>query len=167
MSTKKELILDEKGEAYGVKFTFDNGNAFAADLTELPPAIYQRLAVHGLSQKLGDSYAGASGKGMSNDDIEQGVIDLYTALQNGSFGTGRTSTGGKLYLAFTRWAMENGKTVAEASDVFRAMSDDDKKELRKAAPIKAELAKIEAERAEALAAAADEADADDLTAKYF
>ena len=167
MSTKKELIVNENAEATGVRFTFDNGNDFAARIEDLPEAMVQRLAVHGLSQKLGDSYAGASGKGMSFDDIEQGVRDLFAALKTGSFGTGRTSTGGKLYLAFTRWAMENGKTVAEASDVFRVMSDDDKKELRKAAPIKAELAKIEAERAEALAAAADEADADDLTAKYF
>jgi hypothetical protein len=167
MTTKKEIILNDVNEANGIRFTFDNGNTFDADVDSLPEAMVHRLAVHGLSQKLGDSYAGATGKGMTSDDVEQGVRELYAALKSGSFGTGRTSTGGKLFVAFTRWAMENGKTVAEAADAFRDLSDEDKKELRKAAPIKAHLAAIEAERAEALAKAADDSDADDLTAKYF
>lgn len=167
MSTKKELTINDNAEATGVRFTFGNGNTFEAMIADLPEVMIQRLAVHGLSQKLGDSYAGATSKGMSDDDIEQGVVDLFNAIRSGSFGTGRTATGGKLLVAFTRWAMDNGKSVAEACEAFKALSDEDKKDLRKAAPIKAKLAEIEAERAEALAAAADEADADDLTAKYF
>jgi hypothetical protein len=166
MSTKKELMLNDVNEANGIRFSFDNGEVFEADIDALPEAMIHRLAVHGLSQKLGDSYAGAKGKGMTDDDIAQGVRDLYAALKAGSFGTGRTSTGGKLLDAFIRWAADAGKKADEAREAFNALDDDAKKELRKAAPIKAKLAEIEAERAEALARAVSDDD-DDLTAKYF
>ena len=69
MSTKKELIVNENAEATGVRFTFDNGETFPADLHALPEAMIYRLAVHGLSQKLGDSYAGAKGKGIISPDL--------------------------------------------------------------------------------------------------
>lgn len=168
MSTKKDLIVNDANEVIGVKFTFGNGNELETYLSDYNEAMQYRLGVHGMSQKLGDSYANASGKGWTDDDIEATVRDLHAALMSGQFGTGRTGTGGKLLEAFIRWAADMGKGADEAREAFAAMDKKAKDELRKAAPIKAKLAEIEAERAEAAAKLASDTDDDeDLTEKYF
>ena len=161
----KSLIDNDAGEAVGVSFDFTNGNTFEAEVADLPEAMITRLAIHGLSQKLGDSYAGAKQKGLSVDECEAGVRALWAALKAGQFGTGRTSAGGKLLEAFIRWAVDSGRTADEAKEAFADLTDDQKKELRKAAPIKAALAQIEAERAAAAAKVA-EGDETDLTALF-
>lgn len=162
----KTLIDNDAGEVIGVRFEFANGNTFDAIVAELSEASIMRLAVHGAAQKLGDSYAGAKGKGLSVDECEAGVRDLWAALKAGQFGLARSGVGGKLLEAFIRWAVETGKTAAEARETFGELSKEQKAELRKAAPIKAKLAEIEAERAEALAAAAGDDDATDLEALF-
>ena len=165
--TKKALILDDEGKiVVGARFTFDNGNELEALLSALPSEMIDRYAVHGILQQLGDSYAGAAKKGWTAADIEARVTELWTAAKSGAFGTGRTSTGGKLLEAFIRWAVDLGKTAEEAREAFADLDEDQKKELRKAAPIKAKIAEIDAEAAERAAAQAEASD-EDLTAKYF
>lgn len=159
----KTIIDNDAGEAIGVAFEFTNGNMHEFEIAELPEAMITRLAIHGWAQKGGDSYAGAAQKGMSVDECEAGVLALWAALKSGQFGTSRTA-GGKLLEAFIRWAVDTGRTADEAKTAFADLTDDQKKELRKAAPIKAKLADIEAERAAAAAKVAegDETDLESL-----
>ena len=169
MATKiadKTLITDEEGTVIGQRFEFTNGNVFEALLEDLPAEMVERCAILGLGAKLGDSYAGAATKGQTVDECEAGVRAIWAALKAGSFGAGRTATGGKLFEAFARWAVDEGKTRDEAREAFDALSEDQKKDLRKATPIKAKIAEIDAENAARAAAAAEESD-EDLTAKYF
>ena len=51
-----------------VTFEFANGEQVVARLDALTPEMVKRLAIHGLSQKMGDSYARAAGAG---DAIEK------------------------------------------------------------------------------------------------
>lgn len=55
---KFALCKKKKGET-GVSFAFANGRAVEVLLSEIPESLHVALAVHGLTQKGGDSYAGA------------------------------------------------------------------------------------------------------------
>lgn len=52
--TKKNVNVDDRS----VSFTYADGGLRVYSLEELTPAMVTRLALHGLAQKLGDSYAG-------------------------------------------------------------------------------------------------------------
>ena len=52
---KAVKTVDE--EARSVSIDFSNGESVSLSMDEVPEAIQNRLALHGLSQKLGDSYA--------------------------------------------------------------------------------------------------------------
>ena len=160
---ERELIMNDAGETVGWRFTFTNGNVFEADVADLSEAILFRYAVHGVGQKLGDSYAGAKTKGLTVDECEAGIRELWKASLNGNFNLSRT-VGGKLLEAFIRVATAAGSSEGEARELFATCDDDTKAELRKVPQIKAALAEIEAERAKAAADAADDAGEFDLTA---
>lgn len=167
----KTLLLDDAGQPNGVRFEFTrslNGQALEWNFNDLSPEMQFRAGVHGISQKGGDSYANAKGNALTDEDIKNGLDNIWSSITtNEKWNQGRTSSGGELFTAFTRFAMENGKTVAEAADTFREMEDDDKKELRKHPKIKKHLADIAKEKADAAEKLADDSDAEDLIAKFF
>ena len=62
MSEKVKVAEKSVNEEVGsVEIAFTNGESLTATLEELPEDIVKRLALHGLSQKLGDSYASVKG----------------------------------------------------------------------------------------------------------
>lgn len=162
MATKSQIadreLITVNGEVVGVRFTFANGNVFEVDARDLDTAMQFRYCVHGIGQKLGDTYAGAKTKGWTVDDCEAAVRELWKASCEGNFTVSR-SAGGKLLEAFIRVAVASGSTADEARELFATYDDDTKAELRKVPQIKAALAEIEAERAaKAAEDAADEGD---------
>ena len=151
---KKVLIED------GVRFDFSNGTSIDALLTGIPFEIKERLAIHGLSQKLGDSYASAGDKGWSVQDCADTMAEVLRNLQDGVWSAAGGSGVNILAEALARLS---GKTVEEAVEVIGRMTDDQVKVIAKRPDVKAEVAKIKAERAEARAKTAPEsADFDDL-----
>lgn len=60
-------------------FTFANGHTLAVNLSDIPATIQQRLVLHGLGQKIGDSYAGV--KGIVDDAIEnaEAIVEMLKA----------------------------------------------------------------------------------------
>lgn len=146
MSTKKET----NAEAGTVTWTFDDGTQTVFELAKCSADIQKRLALHGASQKGGDSYAGA---GQESDPLayaKAAVADVITQLYNGDWRA--TSAGPRgpsdLALAVSRAL---GNTVEEAVAMLDELDDDGKKALRGKPKVKAQLAAIKAQKAVAAA----------------
>ena len=134
-----------------VSIAFSTGENLSVDLGQIPQEIQHRLAMHGLSQKLGDSYAGA------DDEERFGKADAVAKdLLAGNWstrvaaGTPRTTQLAEALAAATK------KEVSEAVALLETMEDEAKKQLRKHPLIKQELANIKAKKAQEDAAKAIE-----------
>lgn len=139
MKICKKLTADK-----AVTFEFANDTSIVARLDDLPEDIVRRLAVHGLSQKIGDSYASASNVA---EAIER-AQDTLDMLVGGDWSVGRESTGGILAEALAR---ATGQELDECQRLLKGMDEDAKKELKKHDSIAAALAAITSERAAAKA----------------
>ena len=60
-------------------FKFNSGEVITVDLNEIPDNIKSILAWHGLSQKLGDAYAGAEKSTSTPEDLLRGVLEQLVA----------------------------------------------------------------------------------------
>ena len=130
----------------GVVFTFANGIELVADLEMLSGDIVKRLALHGLSQKLGDSYASANEKGWSIDECYDQAADVFNNLKLDNWAVSGGSGSNILSEALSRLT---GKTVAECATAISILSDDNRKALEKRPDVKAMVLTIKAERAAA------------------
>ena len=142
-----------------VRIEFVNGKSVEIDVDKLPTEIRARAIVHGIMQKLGDSYAGADGPSDGYDRCRS-IADAITA---GNWNQGRTATGGTLLVeALAKVAK---RTVEEAAAVLAEMEDDQRKAVSNHPDIKAAMAVIRAERAKADAKTKTAADLGTLFAK--
>lgn len=141
-----------------VVFTFLNGYEIQAVLTDFSEAMVIKLALHGLSQKVGDSYASA-------ESIDEAIISANAVVQNleADAWSTKVSRGGKIVEALAAFS---GKPLNECLEVYSKMDDKAKAVLRKHPSIKLELATIEARRAKAAAEAVTEEDTTDLGALF-
>jgi len=135
MKAKKKLIEG------GVKFSFVDGTELVAMLEDIPAEIVSRLAIHGLSQKIGDSYAGDLSVEESRA-VAEGVLQNLTS---GLWGV-KVSRGGKIVEALSR---VTGKSLEACLEKWNGMDKDAQKAIRKHADIKRVLAEMEAEHADA------------------
>lgn len=133
-------------EAGTVTWTFGNGNVQSISLSDIPEDTQTHCALHGISQKGGDSYASAGG------DYAFAESALKTTLSNlisGTFNAVRQSDGaskgnGELCAALVRLG---AATMAEATTMLENATDEVKKALRGNSEIKLALAEIRADRA--------------------
>lgn len=147
-----------------VTFSFSDGQTVVADLTTFPEEIVMQLAVHGMSQKGGDSYASANDNGLTIADCADGVRDII-----GNLASGVWSAAGGSGSSINAEAMSRitGESLEACAEVIAAMDEDEVKALLKRADMKAMVARIKAERAEVRAdAAAGDADASDLAGLF-
>lgn len=148
MATKKKLLRNEAGALTGViEFTFDDGEVQSFDLANVPEGLHVNLMMHGASQKIGDSYAAASGEADPLAFAKACVKETIAQLYAGEWRA--TSAGGgprvtDLAVALSR---VTGKTVDEAQAFLDTLDDDGKKAIKGKAKVKAALAVIAAERA--------------------
>lgn len=142
----------------GVDFEFTNGETLTANLGMLPEDIITRLAVHGLSQKIGDSYASANEKGWSVDECRDQALSVYNSLMDGNWAS---SGGSGTNILAEAVARITGLDVDECAAKVRGMTDEERKELAKRADVKAVVLDIKAERAKAKVKDGD-TDASDL-----
>lgn len=129
--------------AQGVTFTFADKGAtqLSFTLAELPEAMVQELAAHGLSQKLGDSYASLA----SPAEGIAAVNAVWKNLKAGIFNaTGGGSSGGLLAEAIARI---KGVTVEAAVAAIEAMSDEKLETVKANSKVKATIKVIQGERA--------------------
>lgn len=151
MSTKiaKKIVGDDF-----VKFEFANGEILVCSLDDLSEETVRKLAVHGLSQKEGDSYAGA-------ESIAEAVSSAKTVWNNlvNDLWTVKVSRGGRMVEALVR---ATGKTFEECLEKYTDMDEAAQKDLKKHPAIVQALADIEVERAAVLVKAAEGTDVKSL-----
>jgi hypothetical protein len=166
--TTKKVETDTEGKLTGrVLFLFDDHkpakdnepgvDSFEVfELTKVPGAetldpntMAGRLAIHGASQKIGDSYAGVAKEtdplAMAKANVKDTIAQLYA-------GTWRVNAGGgprvnDLAVAISRVTGEPLEGEDGCIAYVAAMSEDDKKAERAKPKIKAALAAIAAEKA--------------------
>ena len=148
----KEYDL-ETGE---VSFTFGNGTIVSTNLSDYSADIQKQFALHGISQKGGDSYAGVKG------DFAEGIANLKEVLANAKLGIWRAGRGegesrprlGELAEAIARI---KAVPVEQAMAAVEKATDDQRKDWRSNAKVKAVIAQIRAEAAaKALEAAGEQ-----------
>lgn len=132
-------------DAGTVTFKFNDGTEATFDLSKVGDATRHQLALHGASQKIGDSYAGAGDEEIADPlaYAKERVADTIAQLYAGEWRTASAGTGGILAEAM---AAVSGKTREECAALLAEMSDDDKKELRKKKKIAAALGRIKLQR---------------------
>lgn len=133
-------------DAGTVTWTFGNGSVYTISLSEIPEDTVTDCALHGISQKGGDSYASAGG---DYAFAEAALKTILSNLRNGTFNAVRQSDGaskgnGELCAALVRLG---AATMAEATAMLENATDEIKKALRTNGEIKLALAEIRAERA--------------------
>ena len=150
---KKDVLEDR------VVFNFADGTILDCCISEVSKEMLITLAVHGLSQKVGDEYAGAG----SIIEAHMKASGLWESIKAGVFNPGgNRGNGGKIVEALAR---ATGRGVAEALEAWRDMEPEAQKAMRKHPQIVKALAEMEVERLAALPTIAM-VDAPDLNALY-
>ena len=161
-------------EAKTVTITFADDTFISVALDDLSEEMRIRAALHGLSQRLGDSYAGA---GQEPDPIayaKDAATSVLEAIKNGNWAVRAGGAGGpRVTMLAEAIAAASGtdiESVVEMLSNIDSETDEGKKQLaalRSHPAIKKELARIRAERAAEKAAkeaaANAEAEMPDLT----
>jgi len=144
--------LEVEGDYIGARFEFVNGVSKVVRISDLPETIVGRLIVHGLLQKVGDSYSGISDVGQAVEAADS----VITALIAGNWSTRGEGLGGMLLEALIEYFTGQGRTEEEVRERFREMSKEERDGLRKHPKIKVIMTRLAAERAEAAAEDADD-----------
>lgn len=142
MATIKKAAITE--HATGWTYVFNNEHSVYADIGELNTDIQRQLMLHGLKQKLSDSYSGVS----TDHEIEAAVKGVWNNLTKGLWNAGRSSLGGIWVEAIARAA---GVELEAALAKWNDMDEDTRKDVKKNPQVKQAKAEIELERAKAKA----------------
>lgn len=152
---KKLIVVDATtNKPTGVvKFTFEDQTEQELDVNSLSDDMKLRLMLHGLSQKAGDSYAGAKNEPKPVEFAKESVAAVFAQLRNNDW-RAASSAGPRVTDLATVFAQVNGITVEDAIEFLEASSEDDIKAIKAKPRIKAGLAAITAQRAAEKAAKA-------------
>ena len=138
----KEYDMDT-GE---LTITFGNGKVVTVDSNKLSEDIRKQLMLHGLAQKVGDSYAGAKG---NYAEAIQSAEDVVEQLIAGVWKAARGEGDAKPRLAELAEAIARIKQVPleAAQAAVEKGTDEQRKQWRSNAKVKATIAQIRAEKA--------------------
>ena len=152
---KKAVNVEARNVVFTVepKTEGESATVITFDLSKVSPEILARLALHGASQKIGDSYAGAKESGEDPVAYATAAInDTIKQLYEGSWSVGRTGTGApRTSLLVQAYAQVKGITLEEAQEVIGGLNDEEKKVVQAAKKVAAAIAAIRAEQAAARA----------------
>jgi len=139
---KKEYDVDTGA----LSFTFGNGHVIEANMNDFPAEMRTQLGLHGASQKIGDSFAGAKGNFAEGIQSAQDVIDqLKAGVWRSSGGEGESRPRlGELAEAISRIKQV---PLDKAMAAVEKASDDQRKTWRSNAKVKAVIAQIRSENA--------------------
>lgn len=151
---QKKATVETNEQAGTLTFRFAAGGDFVASLADINPDITRRLTLHGLKQKLADSYAGD----VESPEFE--VRDLYGELARGQWSTRAPGEPRITLLAEAIATLRPKDGVKHEDRVQQAMSwlqdatEEQRAVLRKDLQVKAAIASIQDKRAKAAAKAA-------------
>lgn len=128
-----------------VTFTFTGRDPIQVAVGELPAEIQARLMVHGATQKLRDCYAGDT----TVADAVADFNEVLTNLKSGKWGAERAAGEAGVALVVEALARIRNVAVADAQKLWDSRTDDQKTKIRANDQVKAMVATIQAERANA------------------
>lgn len=152
-----QKICDKTLQADGVRLSFANGKVLQCNIADLPAPMQRAALLHGISARVGDSFAGAAKQSDPVGWAYDVACEVWNAMTKGDWST-RESTGGVLAEAL---AIASGKPLDACQAVIAKLDDEMKAKLRKQPKIKLALASIALERAK-VAAAGSTFDINDL-----
>lgn len=154
MATK---VCEKSQSIGGVTFAFANGKTLQCRIADLPQAMRDQALKHGISARVGDSFAGAAKQPHPVDWAYDTACEVWNAMCKGEWST-RESTGGVLAEAL---AMVTKRELGDCQAVLAKLDDEKKAALKRQPKIKLALAAIALEKAK-VAAAGTEFDLNDL-----
>ena len=127
-------------------FNFGDGTKLEIDLADVPEDTKSDLMVHGATQKIRDSFAGAKGDYQVAIGAAQRVIEM---LQKGEWEArrGGSEKGPRVGELAEAIAALKGKDVGEVATSLAALDEEKRKALRKHPQVQAKIAAIRAEKA--------------------
>lgn len=144
---KKVIVVENDKPTGVVRWVFEDETTQEVDVTKLHPDMILRLAIHGASQKGGDSYAGAGKEASPVAYAKEAVAEVIKQLQENNWRV--TSPGGpRVTDLATAYSLVMGGTLEEAVELVGQLDETQTKELRKKPKIAAQLALIAAKRAQ-------------------
>lgn len=156
----KVATKDTDAETGTLDVAFSTGETLQVALADLPENIRLELALHGLSQKVGDSYASVKGDAVAAYAAAKKVIEQLLA---GEWRTARAAGEGKSRVSELAEAIARLKNVevSVAAAAVAKAPEETLKLWRSNAKIKAIIAEIRAEKA-AARLAKDNSSADEI-----
>lgn len=147
--SNRDYDVDKK-TAY---FEFGNQRTLELNCGELPAEIQIQLMLHGAIQKVGDSYAGAKGDYEGAIANAQGVID---ALKAGEWGVAGDEARPRLAELAEAISRIKGTDLEKTKVAVEKATDEQRKQWRSNAKVKATIAQLRAEKAQKALEAAGE-----------
>jgi hypothetical protein len=146
MASVASKTLDFENSA--VEFAFANGQTHTVNLADFSDEMKLHFALHGISQKLGDSYSSSKGDPAA---AEQSFIATLDQLKSGEWRAARGEGDSKPRTTELAEAIARikGQPLAEVTATLAAADEDTKKTLRANPRVKAVIAVIRAEKAQA------------------
>lgn len=151
MASTPKCSKDIREDLSGIDFTFAHGAVITIDLADLPESIVTQFVLHGISQKVGDSYAGCK----TPEEAHEKAAALVERVKAGDWKTVRASGGSKRSsMLLEAMVLATGQSEDECRTVLDGMDEDQQKALKDHPAIKAQMAVIRAKRAAEKAAEA-------------
>jgi hypothetical protein len=158
MAKIAKKIINVEGNS--VSFKFSDGSEITANLNELSQDTLKQVALHGISAKLGDSYAGAGDVEEEGGDpiawAKAEVARIWANLKAGLWSV-RSEGGVRVTVLAQAVAAVYNISPEAAAEKLSEMDEEKKKALSAAPKIAAKVAGLKAEAAAKRAAAAQAA----------
>ncbi len=149
---KKQIVVNEAGAPTGViQFTFEDGTVQNVDVNALDEATKFRALVHGVSQKVGDSYAGAKAEENPTAFAKSVCAETIAQILRGEWRAPSAGGGPRVTDLAVALSRATGQALEAAVEFIGTLDDQQTKDLRNKPKIKAVLAAITAEKAAAKA----------------
>jgi hypothetical protein len=136
-----------------LRYSFTGHEPLDIDLGAFPDDVMRIAAFHGIKQKISDSYAEAKG---DIDFARASVQDMVKRLQGGEWNVGGTGVAKESLLA-KALAELTGQDLSDCIAKLATKTKEEKAEMRKHPQLKPILLRMEAERAQERASAAQAA----------
>ena len=132
-------IATKKTIGKQIEWTWEDGKTSTFSLDELPSELIEQAALHGLTQKLSDAYAGKK----TVREARDAWADVAAALRSGNW----NRKGGVSGIWIEALARAAGVELAQAQEKWAAMSDEERAAIRKHPGVKKAKLELELERA--------------------
>ena len=155
VASKPQFCKKDWNEQGVVTFAFGNGTTLECDSNKLSNEIRLDLLCHGISQKVGDSYAGVKGnyaEGIAN--AKEVIEQLYA----GEWSADREGGAPRLAELAEAIARIKGTDVEKTRAAVEKASDEERKAWRSNGKVKATIAAIRAEKAQKALEASEQQD---------